>query len=179
MDFVQGMLPASLNRLFGLGPATDSLSEYVTLFHRFLPPSIASPIISIIAGAFGILKTAQTHLSPLLSRIISQPDVASILALLAILFISLKILDMAYRAVIFWVNLVIRLVLWGGVLILGFWVWNRGVDGFVEDVQGLAQHWTGQYEKFAGEAKAWKKAEEAQIKFNARQQQGGWGGRGW
>ena len=44
---------------------------------------------------------------------------------------------MMYRAVIFWVNLALRLVFWGGILVVGFWVYNRGPEGFVEDVQGL------------------------------------------
>ena len=127
------------------------------------------------------MRALQTHLTPLITKIVTQPDVASILALLAILLISLKILDMAYRAVLFWVKLAVRLVMWGSIVGVGFWVWNRGVDGFVEDVKGLSVYWLAQYERFAGEAKGWQRAEEAQIRFQAGQQgargygrRGGW-----
>ncbi|RYO29253.1 hypothetical protein AA0111_g6279 [Alternaria arborescens] len=104
----------------------DFIQDYAALIPRFLPPSFASPLLQLLTTFFGISRTLTTHLSPLLNKLITQPDVASILALLAIFFISLKILDMMYRAVIFWVNLALRLVFWGGILVVGFWVYNRG-----------------------------------------------------
>lgn len=84
----------------------------------------------------------------------------------------MKILDMMYRAVMFWINMAIRLVLWGSIILLGLWVWNRGVDGFVDDVSGLVQHWTGEYEKYTGEVKKYREQNDNQIRMKANQRQG-------
>lgn len=81
---------------------------------------------------------------------------------------------MMYRAVLFWVNMVIRLVLWGGLLILGFWIWSRGVDGFMDDVGGLFEHWTGEYEKYGGEIKKFQQQQEGQIRMKTEQKRRGW-----
>lgn len=158
-------------------PYTDPPhTDYVTLLPRLLPPSIASPLLTLVTTAFGISRTLQTHLTPLFTRLITQPDAASILVVVAALFISFKILDMMYRAVLFWVNMVFRLVLWGGIGLIGLWVYNRGVDGFVQDVQELATKWAGEYEKYSGEVKQYQQAQEAQIRMQAKQQGGK---RGW
>ncbi|KAH7385593.1 nuclear pore assembly and biogenesis-domain-containing protein [Pyrenochaeta sp. MPI-SDFR-AT-0127] len=154
----------------------DFIQDYASLLPRLLPPSLYNPLIRILSTTFGLTRTLQTHLSPLLTRLITQPDVASILALLAIFFISLKILDMMYRAVIFWVNMVLRLVFWGSILLVGLWVWNRGVEGFVEDLQGLGEYWVGEYERYSGEVKSFQRQKEDQIRFQAQQKQKG---RGW
>ncbi|KAF2255863.1 hypothetical protein BU26DRAFT_557363 [Trematosphaeria pertusa] len=156
----------------------EFVQDYLTLLPRLLPPSLANPLLTLVTTLLGIFKMLQSHLSPLLTRLVTQPDVASILALLAILFISLKILDMAYRAVLFWVKLVVRLVVWATVLGLGLWLWNRGVDGFVADVGELAEYWGKEYSKYAGEVKGWSEYEKAQIRLQAYQQ-GGRGARGW
>ncbi|OAL50645.1 hypothetical protein IQ07DRAFT_587303 [Pyrenochaeta sp. DS3sAY3a] len=153
----------------------DFIQDYITVLPRFLPPSLYNPLFSIVTTLFGLTRTLQTHLSPILTRIVTQPDVASILALLAILFISLKILDMMYRAVMFWVTMALRLVFWGAILALGFWIWNRGPDGFVEDVQDLGEYWVGEYDKYSGEVKAFQQQKESQL----RQQAGKKKGRGW
>lgn len=82
---------------------------------------------------------------------------------------------MMYRAVLFWVKLAYQIAIWGGIAILGFWLYNRGVDGFVEDVSGLAEYWTGEYHKYKGEVNRFQKAQEQQVRMKARQK----GGRGW
>ncbi|KAJ4367632.1 hypothetical protein N0V83_007217 [Neocucurbitaria cava] len=150
--------------------------HYATLLPRLLPPSLYNPVFTVLSTTFGMMRTLQSHLSPLFTRLITQPDVASILALLAIFFISLKILDMMYRAVMFWVNMVLRLLFWGTILFVGLWVYNRGVDGFVEDAQHLVQYWVGEVEKYSGEVKAFQQQKEDQMRFQAAQKQRG---RGW
>jgi hypothetical protein len=171
MEFIQGMY----HQPYRNTPLTNSPLDYVTLLPRLLPPSIASPLLTLVTTLFGITRTLQTHLQPLFTRLVTEPDAASILVVVAALFISFKILDMMYRAVLFWVNLVFRLVLWGGVGLIGLWVYNRGVDGFVQDVQDLAGRWAGEYEKYSGEVKKYQQDQEAQIRLQAKQQQG----RGW
>jgi hypothetical protein len=177
MEFVQGASPQTLT-----GPlarhSANTPPDYVTLLPRLLPPSVASPLLTFVTTAFGIFRTIQTHLTPLFSRVVTQPDVASILALVAIFFISLKILDMMYRAVLFWVNMVIRLALWGSMAVLGLWVYNRGIDGFVRDVQDISQTWMGSYEKYSNEVKKYQAEKEGQIRMQAGQQ-AAQQGKGW
>ncbi|KAF2034850.1 hypothetical protein EK21DRAFT_49051, partial [Setomelanomma holmii] len=151
--------------------------DYASLLPRLLPPSIASPLLTLLTTTLGISRTLQTHLTPLLTRAITQPDIATILLLLALFFISLKVLDMMYRAVMFWVKMAFRLVFWGAIVLLGLWVWNRGVDGFVDDVGGLVEYWSGEYEKYSGEVKRFQQVNEGRIRAKAEQGQrrGGWG----
>jgi hypothetical protein len=181
MEFVQGIYTLLHDQVFPPPPPpSDPFVDYLTLLPRFLPPTLAHPLLTIFTSAFGIMRALQTHLSPFLTRILAQPDVASVLLLVTLLLASFWVLNMAYRAVMFWVRLVSWFVMWGGVMGLGFWVYTRGPEQFVQDVQELATYWWDQYERFAGEAKGWQKAEEAQIHFQARQQQQGrgWGRRG-
>jgi hypothetical protein len=177
MEFVQGAPPQTLTGPLARHPA-NTPPDYVTLLPRLLPPSVASPLLTFVTTAFGIFRTIQTHLTPLFSRVVTQPDVASILALVAIFFISLKILDMMYRAVLFWVNMVIRLALWGSMAVLGLWVYNRGIDGFVRDVQDISQTWMGSYEKYSNEVKKYQAEKEGQIRMQAGQQ-AAQQGKGW
>ncbi len=141
--------------------------DYASLLPRLLPPSLYNPIIKILTTTFGVSRTLQRHLTPLFTRLITQPDVATIVAVVIIFFISLKVLDMMYRAVIFWVNLALRLVFWGTILVMGLWMWNRGVDGFVDDVQGLGEYWLGEYERYSHEVKTFQKQKEDQIRVQA------------
>ncbi|KAF2656649.1 hypothetical protein K491DRAFT_703938 [Lophiostoma macrostomum CBS 122681] len=143
----------------------DFVQDYLPLLNNLLPPSLLSTLISLTTTTFGVFKTIQTNLTPLLQRLTTQPDLTSILVLVIILFASFKILDMAYRAVMFWINLVFKLVFWGGLTVLGYWVWHRGVDGFMEDVQGLVEHWTGSYEKYSGEVKKFQRQKERELKM--------------
>lgn len=85
-----------------------------------------------------------------------------------------------YRAIMFWVNMAIRLAFWGSIAVLGVWVYNRGVDGFVEDAGGLIEHWMGEYERFSGEVKGRREREERQIRMKAeRRGRGGTSGAWW
>lgn len=46
-----------------------------------------------------------------------------------------------------WVYLALRLVFWVGVGLFGFYVYQRGPQGVIEDVNGIVQTWTSEYEK--------------------------------
>ncbi|EOA81888.1 hypothetical protein ACJQWK_05364 [Exserohilum turcicum] len=149
----------------------EFVQDYAALLPRLLPPSFANPLLHVVTTFLGVSRTLSTHLSPLLNKLMTQPDVASIVALLFIFFISLKILDMMYRAVLFWINLAIRLVFWGGILVVGLWIWNRGPDGFVDDISGLIEYWMHEYERYSGEIREFQMQKESQIRFKAGQQQ--------
>ncbi|KAL6706473.1 hypothetical protein ACN47E_005412 [Coniothyrium glycines] len=153
----------------------EFIQDYATLLPRLLPASIASPLLTLLTTALGITRTLQTHLTPFLTRLVTQPDVASIMLVIVIFFVSMKILDMMYRAVIFWINLVFQLVLWGGMAVLGVWIYTRGVDGFVQDVTDLGHRWVGEYEKYSEEVKMFKLQQEQQVRMKAGQKQR----RGW
>jgi len=88
---------------------------------------------------------------------------------LIILFISLKILNILYQTVIFWVSLVFRVLFWGSFVALGFWVWNRGIDGVINDAQTIATDWKGQYDYFqeqADLARAWQETQGGRKQGN-------------
>jgi len=86
----------------------------------------------------------------------------------------MKVLDMLYRAVLFWINLALRLAFWGGVVALGTWVYTRGPEGFVDDVQGLTAYWVGEYKKYSGEIDGYKRQKEEQIRLQAARKGRAW-----
>ncbi|KAJ5185484.1 Nuclear pore assembly and biogenesis protein APQ12 [Penicillium cf. griseofulvum] len=63
----------------------------------------------------------------------SMPDLLSIFLLAVILFVSIKILDYAYRVVMFWVRLAFRLVFWGSILGVGWYVYSVGIENAGRD----------------------------------------------
>ncbi|KAF2856116.1 hypothetical protein T440DRAFT_438803 [Plenodomus tracheiphilus IPT5] len=152
----------------------EFIQDYATLLPRLLPPSLANPLLTLLTTTLGLTRTLQSHLTPFLTRLITQPDIASILLLLIALFVSMKVLDMLYRAVLFWINLALRLVFWGAVVGLGVWVWSRGPEGFVQDVQGLGEYWVGEYRRYSGEVEGFRRQKEEQIRMQAARKGRGW-----
>ncbi|KAG0155304.1 Nuclear pore assembly and biogenesis protein, APQ12 [Penicillium digitatum] len=79
----------------------------------------------------------------------SMPDLLSIFLLAIIIIVSLKVLEYAYRVVMFWVMLAFRLAFWGSILGLGWYIYSVGIEnagrdfgwlygviyGFVDDFQ--------------------------------------------
>ena len=53
-------------------------------------------------------------------------------------------------------------------------MYNRGPEGFVEDVSGLAEFWMGEFQKYTGEVKEYRESEKSQIKMKAEQRKKGW-----
>ena len=57
------------------------------------------------------------------------------LALLAlVLFVSLKVLDILRRQIVYWISVAVRLSMWVAVAVVGFYVYQRGVEQSLEDV---------------------------------------------
>ncbi|ODM21964.1 hypothetical protein SI65_02808 [Aspergillus cristatus] len=95
--------------LTNLTTAPEILSTHLsTLRTTYLDPYILSPLSSLLTS--------------------STPDLVSVFLLLLILFLSLKILDYTRRMVLFWVWLVFRVVFWGVILAVGYWVYSVGVE---------------------------------------------------
>lgn len=88
----------------------------------------------------------RSYVIPLVDHVRQKPDLASIVLVLIILFLSLKLLNMLWQAVMFWVRLATRIAFWSGAIVLLLWVFNRGVDGVVEDVGYWTRIWNGEYQ---------------------------------
>jgi hypothetical protein len=57
------------------------------------------------------------------------------LALLAlVLFVSLKVLDILRRQIVYWISVAVRLSMWVAVAVVGFYVYQRGLEQSLEDV---------------------------------------------
>ncbi|RAL11418.1 Apq12 family protein [Aspergillus homomorphus CBS 101889] len=67
----------------------------------------------------------------------AMPDLVSVVLLVAILFISLKVLDYARRVVMFWVGLLWALIWWGTIVGLVLWVYLHGVERAAQDAGWL------------------------------------------
>ncbi|KAF3009117.1 hypothetical protein E8E15_001630 [Penicillium rubens] len=63
----------------------------------------------------------------------AMPDLLSIFLLAIVILVSLKILDYAYRLVVFWVTLAFKLVFWGSILSLGWYVYSVGIENAGKD----------------------------------------------
>ncbi|KAF2486908.1 hypothetical protein BDY17DRAFT_292329 [Neohortaea acidophila] len=90
---------------------------------------------------YSIVTTAQSYIYPLIDKITHKPDIATIALLLVILFISLKLLDLLWQTVLFWLRLARRVVFWGGLVMLGLWLYTRGPEGVWADVQYWVDVW--------------------------------------
>ncbi|KAG8625897.1 hypothetical protein KVT40_006298 [Elsinoe batatas] len=123
MDEIQEHI-TSLYSLYNTHSSTIStFTKYVTRFNLFL----------------------QANILPFFMRITEKPDLASLALLLILLFISLKVLNLLYQAVMWWVRLFFRLVFCGAIIAVVTWFVSRGPDGVVEDAGRLIDIWKGEY----------------------------------
>ncbi|KAH8697311.1 nuclear pore assembly and biogenesis-domain-containing protein [Talaromyces proteolyticus] len=115
----------------------SATAHLTTLRSAYLEPYLVQPLASLLS--------------------LSSSDLVSVAIMLLALYISLRILDYARRVVMFWVMFVVRLCFWAGVLGVGVYVYNVGVEravteagwiwgvvqGFIEDfvadVEGKGQ----------------------------------------
>lgn len=80
----------------------------------------------------------------------SMPDILSVIVLLTILLISLKIVKYAFRVVMFWVLLAFRIIFWGSILGLGWYVYNVGIENATRDcgwLWGVLSGFVGDFEQ--------------------------------
>lgn len=92
-------------------------------------------------------------LSPLITRLTTSPDIASVTLLLLLFFVAYQFLNLARRALFFWVRQSVRMAFWGAVASVGMWVWTRGPAGAVEDLANWSTVWRAEYEKWNAQAK--------------------------
>ncbi|KAK7721505.1 hypothetical protein SLS57_005185 [Botryosphaeria dothidea] len=164
MDVVQGNTQLTAASLRSADWATYLLTQHTNADGSSSP----SLLPSLLAPLAHLLHAAQTHLLPLIDHVSKNPDIASITLLVIVLLVSLKILNILYRAVMFWITLALRLVFWGTVVVLGLFVWSRGVDGAAQDLSTWARYWVGvwtsEYERFQDQL---ERAREFQMQQQA------------
>lgn len=125
--------------------------------------------------AWSFISIARSYALLLVDQVTRKPDLATIALLLIVIFISLKILDILWQTVMFWVRMLRRVVFWGGLVALAAWMWTRGPDGVAEDVG----YWVGVWQ---AEKKHWVERERVARQAGQRQAglgAGGAGKQGW
>ncbi|KAF2274553.1 uncharacterized protein EI97DRAFT_468732 [Westerdykella ornata] len=146
----------------------DMIVDYLDLLQYVLPSPVISMLTSIISLVWGIYKTAETALRPLVNRVATEPDFKSILILVLVLFAAYKILHTAYRVVIAWIRLGISLVMWAGIATVSLWIYARGIDGFVDDVQEQMENWLQWASGWQSHVSALQRQKAAQLKKQQR-----------
>ncbi|KAL8694355.1 MAG: hypothetical protein Q9218_000992 [Villophora microphyllina] len=97
------------------------------------------------------------------SALTEQPSLASLALLAILLMVSLKVMDMVRRTVIYWISLAIRLLMYLSVAVMGMWIYQRGVEQSLEDIGWIVGLLAGLGEtgERVGHAKAAGRAREA------------------
>lgn len=78
---------------------------------------------------------------------------------------------MLVQSVLFWFRLARRLAFWGGLAALALWMWSRGPEGMISDVQ----YWWGVWNQEYGKEKenVARLAQQGMDYGRQRQRQGG------
>ncbi|CAI7646375.1 unnamed protein product [Penicillium manginii] len=114
--------------------STALTTHLATIRSTIIDPYIISPLSNILMSTTG------------------TTDLFTIFILLAILYVSLRLLDYARRVIMWWVVFALRLVFWGSIALSVLYVYQVGfekagrdlgwvfgvVEGFVEDFQARA-----------------------------------------
>ena len=102
--------------------------------------------------------------SKLLGKALNDtPDIAALALLAFVLLVSLKLLDMLRRQIMYWISMAIRLAMWAGVALLGVYVYHRGVEQSIEDLGWILGYLSelGDQGERIGQARAQKRAADA------------------
>lgn len=75
---------------------------------------------------------------------------------IAIIVLSFFAIKMVYNAIMSWIRFAFKFGFILGSIAIMVWIWNRGLDGSVEDLRFLFQFWTEQYYKYESQAKSHK-----------------------
>jgi hypothetical protein len=117
---------------------------------------------SLISAAHDATTRIHAFSLQLTSSGSASPSLTTIALLLIILFLSLKILDMLYRTVVFWAKLAFKVAIMVVVVGVAAWVYVRGVDGVVDDARELVEFWGDEYRRYErmgkGAGQAFEKA---------------------
>ena len=139
--------------------AAHFLGDHYTTYQTYSPYA---------RQAWSLLSTARSYAFLLVDQVTRKPDLATIALLLVVIFVSLKILDILWQTVMFWLRMVRRVVFWGGLVVLAAWMWTRGPEGVVEDVG----YWVGVWKE---EKEHWVERERVARLAGQRQAQAAMG----
>ncbi|KAL4916246.1 nuclear pore assembly and biogenesis-domain-containing protein [Aspergillus aurantiobrunneus] len=132
--------------------ASSKLASNVADLHTtYLNPSIAHIRETYLDPSLAHLRLTYLDpyvVQPLAHLLASTPDLASILVLVLIFFISFKVLDYTRRAVMFWVWLTIRLAWWATIISLGLYMYNAGWEKVARDLGFFFNFLVGLLEQF-------------------------------
>lgn len=101
---------------------------------------------------YSFATTAKSWMLQLVEQVSHKPDLATIALILVIVLVSLKLLDMLWQTMLFWLRLLKTVLFWGGLVALALWMWSRGPDGMMVDME----HWWGVWNQEYG---YWKERE--------------------
>lgn len=129
-----------------------AISAY-QLYHRadpYLRP-VRSFIYNLQARSYPIILPYLNKAAVLAQ---DSPAIISVGIFALIVLVALQVLNFAHRFFMFWVRLVTRIFFWGGLVLLGAAVWQRGVGRTAEDVvmwgNELRDVWWREYRKWEG-----------------------------
>lgn len=122
---------------------------------------------------YSLFSTAKSYILPLIDQVSRKPDLATIALLLIIVFVSLKILNMLVQTLLFWFRLARSVVFWGGLVVLGLWMWSRGPEGMVQDVFYWQEQWGKEYGYWKDKERVARAARQG-LGSGGRQRQTGW-----
>ena len=163
------LFKVQLDSQYHINESTDRLADWAAYFLNG-DHAAYSPYLYQIYNA---VYTVKSWILPLIDQVSRKPDLATIALLLIIIFVSLKIVDMLWQTVMFWIRMVRRLVFWGGLAALALWVWSRGPEGMLEDVRYWSQTWNKEYDHWKDKETVAKMARQGGRGYG-RPQQTGW-----
>ncbi|KAI9738595.1 MAG: hypothetical protein M1834_008099 [Cirrosporium novae-zelandiae] len=102
---------------------------FTTLANNGTLPQNISPL-SILP----FLSVPSSFLSKIPALPSELPDLSSIVLTLLAIFLALKILGMAVRTVWGWALFIFRLAFWGSLVVVGIWVYIRGLETTANDL---------------------------------------------
>ncbi|TID21536.1 hypothetical protein E2P81_ATG04812 [Venturia nashicola] len=121
------------------------MAEMIQDWTRFITDQVTP---STLYTAYSYAISAQNYFLAALDVLTrSEASWQTIAITLLALLIALKIFTWVVNAIFSWVFLAIRLAFWICVGLFAVYVYQRGPEGVIEDVNEIVQTWTGEYEK--------------------------------
>ena len=77
------------------------------------------------------------------SRLSDAPDIVTVVVLVLVAWISLRVLDILRRQIVYWISVALKLLLWAAVALIGFYVYQRGVEQSLEDFGWVLGYFAG------------------------------------
>ena len=91
------------------------------------------------AGVRVCARAAQAYIGPLLHRLATDPDLASVLLLAVLGVAGYLAVSVAYRAVLFWMRVLRVVVIALAVTAAAAWVAGRGWEGVGHDLESVSR----------------------------------------